>query len=144
MAPVAGTFGHSQGGQAAVSLGGNHDKVKAIVSLQGYGRSSAKPTLALTGQQDTWVPNSASVYSSAPGPAFLAELKGADHVMSTTYPRQNDHGKKYGGAAVAFFLCYLDQDQQACTWLQGSGGKFCADPAWSKCESKKHSPDGRP
>lgn len=135
---AAGTMGHSQGGKAALEMGKNHSKVKAIVSLQGYGSISNKPTMYLTGSRDTSLAQTGvQMYQSHPGPAYLAELSGADHVSAPTFGGVNSYGKQYGAAAIGHFRCYLADDPKACTWLNDQSSTFCQNQAtWSKCQSK--------
>lgn len=134
----AGTFGHSQGGKAALDLGRSHDAVEAIVSLQGYGGVSGKPTMFLTGQNDVQLAATGKrMYQSHQGTAYLAELAGADHISSPTFPSAATHGKKYGGAAVAMFRCHLADDQRACDWLMSGSKLFCKGGGWSQCEGKE-------
>lgn len=136
-----GTFGHSQGGLAAISYGNRESRVKAIVSLQGYGFPPSKPIMYLTGEADpSLAAQGAAAYRSTGGDAFLGELKGADHIMAPTFGGVRTYGLKYGGATVAFFLCKIAEDSKACDWLESdgkSGGKkFCDNSEWTKCEAK--------
>ncbi len=135
---TAGTIGHSQGGMGAVA-GGSAANVKAVVSVEGPGFFSSKPTLFLTGSFDflnalIWM----MAYPTARSSAFVADYSTADHIATpTVLGAFTPAAKQFRRLSVAWFRCYLVQDNDACHMFENAPNcEFCRERGWAKTGSK--------
>jgi pimeloyl-ACP methyl ester carboxylesterase len=137
----AGTGGHSQGGMGATQAT-QHPNVEALVSVAGGGVPKARAaTLCLTGTADLAEASCVSEFMAAPGPAFLADWQGGDHVSTETllgYVTGDAGTKQMQRLYAAWFRCYLADDKVACAMFKGAPDScgICKDMGWSKLQSR--------
>jgi hypothetical protein len=137
----AGTGGHSQGGMGA-TVASAHPNVEALVSVAGGGLPGKKvATLCLTGTEDLAEASCVAEYQGAPGPAFLADWQGGDHVSTETllgYITGDAGSRQMQRLYAAWFRCFLADDKVACALFQGAPSScgLCKDNGWSKLESR--------
>jgi hypothetical protein len=130
----AGTAGHSQGGMGA-TVGSAHPNVEAEVCVAGGGTVGAKVAfLCLTGTEDQVNAMCTATYNAAPGPAFLGDWQGGDHVTTETvggYIAKNPGTLQMQRLYAAWFRCFLADDQVACAMFKGSPCGICKDSGWA-------------
>jgi len=134
----AGTAGHSQGGFAAVTAA-SHANVEAVVSVQGGGSPPAKVAFVCeTGVEDFVRTQCTASYTSAKGPAFLADHTSADHINTpTTLGARTPAGQEYIRIFTSWFRCYLADDATACALYQGGkAAPLCSMGDWATCDGK--------
>lgn len=133
----AGTSGHSQGGFAALTAS-NHPNVKAIVNVQGGGRPAANAAMiCLTGAMDFVRTQCTSSYTSARGPAFLADHAMADHTGTPTpLGARTPAGQEYIRMYTSWFRCFLGDDPSACALYRGATPSVCMGGDWATCSGK--------
>jgi hypothetical protein len=139
-----GVSGHSQGGIGATIgaslIGAN---CEAEVCVAGGGTvEKTNAFLCITGTQDQAESACKSTFGSAPGPAFLADWDGGDHVTTETlagYTAGQEGTHQFMHLYAAWFRCFLADDQTACKLFRGgtpSGCGLCKDPGWADLASK--------
>jgi len=135
----AGTAGHSQGGMGA-TVGSAHPNVQAEVCVAGGGTVGAKVAfLCLTGTEDMVNQMCTATYNSAPGPAFLGDWEGGDHVTTETvagYMSKNAGTLQMQRLYAAWFRCFLADDAVACAMFKGSPCGICNDSGWANIGSR--------
>jgi hypothetical protein len=133
----AGVSGHSQGGIGAAA-GSAHPNVEtaAIEGMQ-MTASAKVSVLILTGTMDIINGDQvAGVVPTAPGPMFLANWEGGDHVTTETVAGvfSGDKGTvQFERLYAGWFRCFLADDQTACKLFGGgtpSNCGICKDPGW--------------
>lgn len=134
----AGTAGHSQGGFAATTAT-RHPNVKAEVNVQGGGPPA--PTAAmicLTGTADFVRSSCTASYTNARGPAFLADLQGADHTGTPASRGINTpNGRLYVQLYTAWFRCFLGEDEAACKLFRGGkSAPVCKLGTFANCDGR--------
>jgi hypothetical protein len=139
-----GTSGHSQGGIGATAgadlIGAN---CEAEVCVAGGGSvQKTNAFLCLTGTADQAEGACTATFQSAPGPAFLADWDGGDHVTTETlagYVAGQEGTHQFMHLYAAWFRCFLADDQTACKLFQGgtpTGCGICKDSGWHVLSSK--------
>jgi len=138
-----GVSGHSQGGIGATAgaglIGAN---VEAEVCVAGGGSVQKNNAfICLTGTADLAESACTATYKAAPGPAFLADWDGGDHVTTETlsgYVAGQEGTHQFMHLYAAWFRCFLADDQTACKLFRGgtpSGCGICKDPGWATLSS---------
>ena len=132
-----GAVGHSQGGSAVINVALD-DKVRldAVVGLmpalfQGAGRVQAAG-LYIGGTLDQFsvATDPGLAYAKTDGPAFIADLNGATHMLGGV-------SSEAKGMSTAWLRCHLGKDTNACGLFSGSLGKTCLfEGNWARCEGK--------
>lgn len=141
----AGTMGHSQGGAAAINVATAPGDlpVAAVVGLQPALFTSAARVKAaglyLGGTADMFsvATDPQGPYLKTDGPAWIGDLQGASHIMSSGFMDALTGGKNltsYKSMSAAWFRCHLAEDANACSKFSGGD---CAFPGkWTRCEGK--------
>ncbi|MET0340421.1 MAG: hypothetical protein ABW252_05435 [Polyangiales bacterium] len=134
----AGSAGHSQGGFAATTAT-RHPSVRAEVNVQGGGTPAEKAAMiCLTGTDDFVRTQCTASYNSAKGPAFLADLQGADHI-GTPASRGigTPNGNLYIQLYTAWFRCFLAEDDAACGLFRGGkSAPVCKLGQYATCDGR--------
>lgn len=139
-----GVSGHSQGGIGATIgaslIGAN---CEAEVCVAGGGTvEKTNSFLCITGTQDQAESACKATFASAPGPAFLADWDGGDHVTTETlagYVAGQEGTHQFMHLYAAWFRCYLADDQTACKLFKGgtpSACGICKNRGWADLASK--------
>jgi len=139
-----GVSGHSQGAIGATigaSLIGASCEAEVCVAGGGVVQKQ-NAFLCLTGTADFLESECKSTVASAPGPAFLADWDGGDHVTTETlagYVAGQEGTRQFMHLYAAWFRCFLADDQTACKLFKGgtpSGCGICKTPGWAELESR--------
>jgi hypothetical protein len=139
-----GVSGHSQGGiGATIGAGLIGANCQAEVCVAGGGTvAKTNAFICLTGTQDQAEGACKATFGSAPGPAFLADWDGGDHVTTETlggYVAGQEGTHQFMHLYAAWFRCFLADDQTACKLFTGgtpSGCGICKDPGWAIVQSR--------
>jgi pimeloyl-ACP methyl ester carboxylesterase len=135
----AGLAGHSQGGMGATAAS-THPNVEAEVCVAGGGVVDPKVAfICLTGTADFVEGPCKTTYTSAQGPAFLADWQDGDHITTETvagYLQKNPGTMQMQRLYAAWFRCFLADDQTACAMFTGSPCGICGDTGWATIEGR--------
>ena len=88
-----------------------------------------KPIMFLTGDGDMRRAGCYSTYDIEPGPAFLGNHKDTEHLMG---PMTKPYLR---AAAIAWFRCFLAEDEHACSLFQGDC-PICKQDVWAETKRK--------
>ena len=128
-----GATGHSQGGFATTTAGGD-SHIVTIAALCGAStqRNLHGPAMLYCGGMDTTVPCSTimNTYNAITNqPVMLAEYLAADHASWVTFVGKTPSPVE--AAVTAWMRVHLMGDTALRSWFYGASCKLCTDPGWS-------------
>jgi len=128
-----GATGHSQGGFATTTAGGD-SHIVTIAPLCGAStqRNLHGPAMLYCGGMDTTVPCSTimNTYTAITNqPVMLAEYLAADHASWVTFVGKTPSPVE--AAVTAWMRVHLMGDTALRPWFYGASCKLCTDPGWS-------------
>ena len=133
----SGVSGHSQGGFGAALAASSDPSISAVVVVQGGGFALKQPTLWLTGTKDIMTAGCLAGFDSSVGPAFWANLVGADHITTPTLAGVlSPQSGQYNRVSAAWFRCFLGEDSAACRLFKNPDCIICKDTQWDSPKSK--------
>ena len=133
----AAVTGHSQGGIGAQAASSHPNVVTASIEGMEMTATAKVSVLVLTGTADITNPDAlAAKVPTAPGPMFVANWEGGDHVVQETlagYITADPGALQFQRLHAAWLRCFLAGDEVACDMFSGgtpSNCGICGDTGW--------------